>query len=145
MIKENKGITLVEIIIVVAILGIIMTTISSVFNFGIKSFKITSDKGFTQQAERLIVTKVTKALRTSREVKIPVSIGENPQIGWKELSKKELEVYEIEFKGEESFVIVDVKMKESDKDTMIFKVRMENMKDMGIIPSGTIRLFYRYD
>lgn len=70
---NNKGITLIELLIVLAIMGIILQVIYSVFFVGNKSFIIGKEKGFAQQDARLIAEIVTKELRTAKEVSIDLS------------------------------------------------------------------------
>ena len=137
MVKNNKGITLVEIIIVVAILGIIMTTVSSLFSFGIKSFKITSDKGFTQQNERLIVTKITNKLRTAKKIKNVVS-EDCKEVLSKEILKEEgVQVDSITFTGDKKNLTIKLIMKDNPNEKN-FDIRIENENDMKFIDSKQI-------
>lgn len=65
---NNKGVTLVELIIVLAIMGIVIQALYSIFFVGNKSFIKGRDKGFAQQDTRTINEIITRELRTARAV-----------------------------------------------------------------------------
>ena len=66
--KNNKGITLVEIILTIAIMLIIFQAIYSLFFVGTKSFNMSKDKGFAQQNVRIAADYITKELRTAAKI-----------------------------------------------------------------------------
>lgn len=70
---NNKGMTLIELLIVLAIMGIILQVVYSVFFLGNKSFTISKNKGFSQQDARLVTEIVTKELRNAKKIDIDES------------------------------------------------------------------------
>lgn len=76
IIKNNKGITLIELIITIAIMAIVIQTIYSIFFVGNKSFNISKNKGFAQQEARIAMDIINKELRTAKEISKEESIGE---------------------------------------------------------------------
>lgn len=133
MIKNNKGITLIEIIVVLAIMGIVVTVVGSIFGFGTKTFKKTTDRGLSQQDERLVVTKVTNALRTARKIN---TVGD---IDLKELNKDVLKVESISFTGDKKVLKIKFKT-DLTREEVTFNIRVENEVNMSF--SEAERVFY---
>lgn len=67
-ILNNKGVTLIELLIVLAIIGIILQVVYSIFFVGNKSFNIGKDRGFAQQDARIASDIVIKELRTAKSI-----------------------------------------------------------------------------
>lgn len=65
---KRKGITLIEILITLAILGIVIQIIYSIFFVGNKSFYIGKNKAFTQQDARIASDCIMKELRTAKYI-----------------------------------------------------------------------------
>lgn len=143
MLKEDRGITLVEIILTVAILGIVTNILSSIFIYNIKSFEITTSKGLNNQDERLIVTKVTKELKTAQEVKSGLLKEQDEKYIWKELSKEDFKVDSIKFTRIGKLLMVEIEKK--DRDKLIknnFTVLLENVSDE-LDYLGNKRVYFR--
>ena len=67
---NQRGITLVEVIISLAILVIILQVVYSIFFVGNKSFQTSRDMGFDQQETRNMSTHLTNQLRTAKIISI---------------------------------------------------------------------------
>lgn len=66
--KNNKGITLIELIITLAIMAIAIQIIYSLFFVGNKSFNISKNKGFAQQEARIAFDLINTELRLAKEI-----------------------------------------------------------------------------
>lgn len=74
---NNKGVTLIELLIVLAIMVIILQVIYSLFFVGNKSFNTSKNKGFAQQDARIASTLINSELRTAKKISIsPFKISE---------------------------------------------------------------------
>lgn len=65
---NNKGFTLVELLITLAIMGIVIQLIYSLFFVGNKSFNISKNKGFAQQDVRIASIFLIDELRTVEKI-----------------------------------------------------------------------------
>lgn len=63
---NNKGVTLIELLIVLAIIGIVLQVLYSIFFIGNKSFNTSKNKGFAQQDSRIAYTYITNELKTAK-------------------------------------------------------------------------------
>jgi prepilin-type N-terminal cleavage/methylation domain-containing protein len=68
--RNSKGITLVELILVIAVLGIVSAAALSFFVFGLNTFAMSSSQTKVQQEARLATTVVGQELRTSINVRV---------------------------------------------------------------------------
>ncbi|MCK8058899.1 MULTISPECIES: PilW family protein [unclassified Fusibacter] len=68
--SRTKGLTLIELIVVIAILSIVVTAVFSFFNFEQKMFFKTTDRFDVQSDTRLILLKATKELRNCSELEL---------------------------------------------------------------------------
>lgn len=66
--RRNKGITLVEVIVTLAIIAIVIPLVYSVFFAGAKSYSFSTNKGFAQQDLRFTADILTKELRFATDV-----------------------------------------------------------------------------
>lgn len=74
---NNKGVTLIELLIVLAIMGIVFQVIYSIFFIGNKSFNTSKNKGFAQQDVRIASTYIINEIRTAKEISTdPIDILE---------------------------------------------------------------------
>lgn len=67
--KGQKGVTLVELILVIAVLGFVMAAALSFFLFGTRTFTLGSNQARIQQEARLATTIVAADLRTALNVR----------------------------------------------------------------------------
>ncbi|NLW39654.1 MAG: prepilin-type N-terminal cleavage/methylation domain-containing protein [Tissierellia bacterium] len=70
---NNRGMTLIELLIVLGIIGILVQLIYSIFFVGNKSFTMGRDKGFAQQDARIAAEFINKELRTANELELEAS------------------------------------------------------------------------
>lgn len=63
--KNNRGVTLLEIIIVIAIIGVVMTAVSGFMGFGFKAQKLSTDEFKVQSSMRLLSQKINSSIRDS--------------------------------------------------------------------------------
>ncbi len=66
--KNNDGFSLVEIILVIAIAGLILSAAFNVFGSGIKSFFFTEEKAASQRETRFLTSYVTENVRNSSSI-----------------------------------------------------------------------------
>ena len=66
---NNKGLTLMELIITIAIMGITLQMIYSLFFVGNKSFNFGKNKGLAQQKARTVSELITNELRTAKDIR----------------------------------------------------------------------------
>lgn len=59
----KKGITLIEVVLTVALIGIVIPVVFSVFSIGTTSYNYSTNRGFSQQSVRAISDLLTKELR----------------------------------------------------------------------------------
>lgn len=78
MTSNNKGFSLIELILVMAILGIIVTLAYSMHIFGIKAFAIGGDKTNVQSEARKAADFITKEIRLAAEVELLASTSGIP-------------------------------------------------------------------
>ena len=67
---NKKGMTLVEIIVAMAIVGIIVIVIGNVFMFGTKSFRKTETQAVNQMDVRVAVSSISKELRYASKIEL---------------------------------------------------------------------------
>lgn len=67
-VRDKKGFTLIEIILVIAIVGIVIQLSYSIFFSGTKSFSIGRDKGLSQEDFRIIQESLLRELRYARDL-----------------------------------------------------------------------------
>lgn len=67
---NRKGVTLVELIIVVAIVGVIATVTANIFIFGNKSFDRSQDISSQQMDTRLVIQAISKELRYAEDIRL---------------------------------------------------------------------------
>lgn len=65
---KRKGISLIELVLTVALLGIVIQVVYSVFFVGSTSYSVSTNKGFSQQDVRIAADFITKELKTATEV-----------------------------------------------------------------------------
>lgn len=73
--KEQKGVTLVELILVIAVLGFVMAAALSFFLFGTRTFTLGNHEARVQQEARLATTIVSSDLRTAVKVRVYTAEG----------------------------------------------------------------------
>ena len=66
---DNKGLTLIELIVTIAIMGIALQMIYSLFFVGNKSFNFGKNKGFAQQNARTVSELLINELRTAKDIR----------------------------------------------------------------------------
>ena len=76
MIKNRKGFTLIELMIVLALLGVIITSAFSVFSFGFKSFNAQTDNIDNQSKVRHAINDISKEIRRISAPVITISGAE---------------------------------------------------------------------
>ena len=67
---NRKGVTLAELIIVVAIVGVIATVTANIFIFGNKSFDRSQDISSQQMDTRLVIQAISKELRYAEDIRL---------------------------------------------------------------------------
>src|SRR5690625_4857407 len=67
---DNRGITLLEVIIALSIMIIILQVIYSIFFIGNNSFNMTKNKGFVQNDVRMAANYITREIRNAKEIQI---------------------------------------------------------------------------
>lgn len=65
---NNKGVTLLELLVVLAFIGIVLQIVFSIFLLGDRSFKLGRDKVFAQQSGRMVSEIIIKELRASKDL-----------------------------------------------------------------------------
>ncbi|SDI44340.1 Ig-like domain-containing protein [Proteiniclasticum ruminis] len=80
-ISSNKGLTLVEVIVTLAILGIVMSTILSLNLFGLESFTLTNRTADNQFDVRMPTDFIAKKIRYADKIKILNNINMTPEPG----------------------------------------------------------------
>jgi len=75
MIKNRKGFTLVELMIVLALLGVVIMIGFSVFSFGFKNFNAQADNIDNQSKVRHAISDISKEIRKSDATDITISGG----------------------------------------------------------------------
>jgi len=73
--KDDRGVTLVELILVIAVVGFVMAAALSFFLFGTRTFTLGSSQARVQQEARLATTIVSQDLRTAVQVRAMVTGG----------------------------------------------------------------------
>lgn len=63
--KNSRGVTLLEIIIVIAIIGVVMAAVSGFMGFGFKAQKLSTDEFKVQSSMRLLSQKINSSIRDS--------------------------------------------------------------------------------
>lgn len=63
--KNNKGVTLVELIVAIAIMSVIFLVTGSFMMFGTKTHKLTSSEAITQSTTRLLAQNINNSVRNS--------------------------------------------------------------------------------
>ena len=66
--KGQSGVTLVELLLVLVVIGFVMAAAASFLSFGTRTFSISSSQARVQQEARLASTMVSQDLRTAIEV-----------------------------------------------------------------------------
>ncbi len=66
--KGQSGVTLVELLLVIVVIGFVMAAAASFLSFGTRTFSISSSQAKVQQEARLATTMVSQDLRTAIEV-----------------------------------------------------------------------------
>lgn len=145
-IKNRNGLTLVEIIIVIAIIGILSAVASSVFFSGTKSFEFSKDKGFAQQEARLAATIITRELRTAVEWSVNADSASMADAGFKKIDKDSFDnVSSISFSSEgNNILLVKLTAEETNANQNIeFKVLLENSQDLSVFGSEKNAVYYK--
>lgn len=65
---NNKGLTLVEVIVTIAIIGVILPVVYSIFSLGNISFISTRDRGLSQQEARILAEHLNNELRYATDI-----------------------------------------------------------------------------
>lgn len=65
---NNKGLTLIELIITLAIASMVISLIYSIFFMGSKSFTLVKDKGYDQQQIRAASVALSKEIKFAKEI-----------------------------------------------------------------------------
>lgn len=73
--RNQRGITLVELILVIVVLGFVMAAALSFFLFGTRTFTLGSNQARVQQEARLVTTIVAADLRTALNVRVYTAEG----------------------------------------------------------------------
>lgn len=70
MLSNNRGITLIELIISIAIMGVIVLAIMSLFGFGNKSFIYSNKRSDLQNQVQLVSNIITEEIRNATEISL---------------------------------------------------------------------------
>jgi len=73
--RNDKGVTMVELILVIVVVGFVMAAALSFFLFGTRTFTLGSNQAKIQQEARLATTIVSQDLRTAINVRAEYSGG----------------------------------------------------------------------
>lgn len=73
--KNDKGVTLIELILVIVVVGFVMAAALSFFLFGTRTFTLGSNQARVQQEARLATTIVSQDLRTAINVRAEYTGG----------------------------------------------------------------------
>lgn len=68
--KKRRGVSLIELVLTVALLGLVIQVVYSVFFVGSTSYSVSTNKGFSQQDVRIAADFITKELKTATEIGI---------------------------------------------------------------------------
>lgn len=71
----RKGITLIELLLVIALIGVIIPVVTSIFFVGNKSYSVSKDIGFIQQDLRLASIFTNKELRLTSDIQETAPVG----------------------------------------------------------------------
>ena len=83
-IKDNdKGVTLIELIIVIGLLVVVLAVLYNIFMVSQKSFQIGIDKSIVQQDARVCSNKITDELKLAKTVSLTEPTGEYYRISLK--------------------------------------------------------------
>lgn len=75
MIKNRKGFTLIELMIVLALLSVVIMIAFSVFSFGLKSFNAQTDNIGNQSNVRYVISDITNEIRRGDATNITIISG----------------------------------------------------------------------
>lgn len=145
-IKNRSGITLVELIIVIAIIGILTGVIGSIFFSGTKSFQVSKDKGFAQQEARLAATVITRELMTAMEWSVNSDSASMSDTSFKKIDKDSFDnISSIEFSsiGNDTLDVTVTADEQNASETINFKVLLENSQDLSLFGSDKSVVYYR--
>lgn len=83
-IKDNdKGVTLIELIIVIGLLVVVLAVLYNIFMVSQKSFQVGIDKSIVQQDARVCSNKITDELKLAKTVSLTEPTGEYYRISLK--------------------------------------------------------------
>lgn len=146
IIKNGSGITLVELIIVIAIIGILTGAIGSVFFSGTKSFQVSKDKGFAQQEARLAATVITRELRTAVEWSVNSDSASEADTSFKKIDKDSFDnISSIEFSsiGNDILHVVLTVDEQNASEEVEFDVLLENSQDLSLFGNDKDAVYYK--
>lgn len=72
MMKKSKGFTLIELIVVVAIIGIMLSGVLAIFDQGVKMYAKDNTQVANQQSLRTVMTSIEKKIRKADHVNQPL-------------------------------------------------------------------------
>lgn len=75
--KKNKGFTLIEVVVVVAVLSLMLAGMFSIFDTGIKMYAKDSTQVANQESIRTVMTSIEKKIRKADHPNSPFSISGN--------------------------------------------------------------------
>lgn len=100
---NNRGITLIELIVTIAILGIVITAIFSFFDFGNKVFYKVGDQFNTQSNNRLAMTNITQDIQYATEMELLTSIPTTADM----IASEASEYYYLYLNGDKIYIYDD--------------------------------------
>ena len=103
--KKNRGLTLIELIITLALIGLVLQVVYSLLFTGNNSFVLNTNKGFTQQEARLLGDIINSELRNITNMTTDPTVVEEHFIG---------NYYSLEFTTEDGLPVLLRKFYEYD-------------------------------
>jgi len=72
MMKKSKGFTLIELIVVVAIIGVMLSGVLAIFDQGVKMYAKDNTQVANQQSLRTVMTSIEKKIRKADHINQPL-------------------------------------------------------------------------
>lgn len=163
---NTKGITLVELMLILGILAIILQTMFLIFSLGNKAFNVSKDKGIIQKEVRTAAGLIVKEIKNAKELSKEKFMGEdsffslslekkdghNALCRTSYLSKEQYEKFyigqaitELLFLPLEGDNMIQVKIKAEEKGQeyeLSFQILLENIEYVDIPERGISKIFY---
>lgn len=89
-VNMRKGVTLIELIVALSIIGLVFIAGTTIYSFGVKSYQINSELVELSEQSELIKTRLSQEIRQSGNGLIEISELENINARWKDGKMKEI-------------------------------------------------------